>query len=219
MSDELQHGELAAALDKFRINLPSQQQAAINRYAKALWEWNQRLNLTRHTDYERFVARDVMDACMIAEQLAPGEEVLDVGSGGGVPGILVAIVRPDVQVSLCESVAKRAKALTEIVKTAQLQVPVYHERAERVLEDFRFDTLTVRAVGSLAKLLKWFAPHWDSFDRLLLVKGPKWIDERGEARHLGLMNELQLRRAVAYAAPDTGAESVILEIRRKSTVA
>ena len=216
MSDERPTAELATALAKFQIELSPAQMIVLGRYLEALWDWNQRINLTRHTDYDRFVARDVLDARMLAEHLAHGEEVLDVGSGGGVPGVVVAIMRPDLQVSLCESVGKKAKALSEIVAATRLPIPVYHERAELVLEDFRFDSLIVRAVGPISKLLKWFAAHWSAFDRLLLIKGPKWIEERGAARHLGLMHELQLRRVATYAAPDTGAESVILEIRRKS---
>ena len=55
-------------------------------YASSLWQWNERLNLTRHTDVEKFVSRDVADAVAICPHLATGERVLDVGTGGGVPG-------------------------------------------------------------------------------------------------------------------------------------
>ena len=207
--------DLATALAKFQIELSEEQRETLKRYVDALWDWNQRINLTRHTDYDRFVARDVVDARMLAEQLAHGEEVLDVGSGGGAPGIIVALLRPDLQLAMCESVGKKAQALAEITKAAGLPIPVYHDRAETILEDFRFDTLTLRAVGPMAKLLKWFEPHWSAFVRLLLIKGPKWVEERSAARHLGLMNELQLRRISSYNTPGNDVESVILEIRRK----
>ena len=57
-----------------------------------------KINLTRHTDYGKFVGRDVLDSMQLAEHLREGDEILDVGTGGGVPGIVLAIVRPDLQV-------------------------------------------------------------------------------------------------------------------------
>src|ERR671919_480947 len=86
---------LAAALARHDITLPAEQAALLDRYCRLLWEWNEKLNLTRHTDYEKFVSRDLADSLELAKHLKPGEEVLDVGSGGGVPGIVLAIVRPD----------------------------------------------------------------------------------------------------------------------------
>jgi 16S rRNA (guanine527-N7)-methyltransferase len=84
-----------------------------------------------------------------------------------------------------------------------------------VLPQQRFNTLVVRAVARLKKLLEWLKPHWDSFDRLLIVKGPSWVDERGEARHYGLMHGLALRKLTSYPLPGTDAESVLLQICRK----
>lgn len=170
------------------------------------------MNLTRHDTYEKFVARDVTDSLELAKLLQPDEEILDVGTGGGVPGIPLAILRPDLQVSLCESVAKKAKAVDDIVQQLQLPVPVYHDRAENLLEDLRFTSLVIRAVAPIPKILKWFDSHWASIDRLLLVKGPQWVNERAEARHLGLFAKLALRRRSSYMTPGTDAESVILEI-------
>jgi 16S rRNA (guanine527-N7)-methyltransferase len=215
MSDEMTSPDLPTALAKYEIDVSVAQQESLQRYTDALWDWNRRINLTRHTDYDRFVARDVIDARMLAEHLGPGEKVLDVGSGGGAPGIILAALRPDLQISLCESVGKKAAALKEIAQATKLAVAVHHGRAESLLEDFCFDTLTVRAVAPIPKLLRWFEPHWSAFTRLLLVKGPRWIEERGTARHEGLMRALALRKLTTYMSPDHGAESVVLEIRRK----
>lgn len=206
---------LAETLAKYELELATPAISQLERYCDVLWAWNRQLNLTRHTDYERFVTRDIYDSLQLAQQLAPGEEVLDVGSGGGVPGIPLAVLRPDLQLELSESVGKRARALADIVQQLNLPIPVHHGRAEDILDDLRFDSLTIRAVSPLNKILAWFQPKWASFERLLLIKGPKWIDERGEARHQGLMQNLQLRKLASYTAP-TGAQSVILEVRSKA---
>ncbi len=206
---------LSAAVANYQIELPTAQVALLARYCELLWDWNTKINLTRHTDYEKFVTRDLVDSLAFARFLEPNEEVLDVGTGGGVPGVVLAIVRDDLKVSLAESVGKKAKAVADIVEQLGLPTPVFNGRVEDVLTQRRFDTLVVRAVARLRKLLEWLRPHWDSFDRLLVLKGPAWIDERGEARHYGLMHDLSLRKLTSYPLPGTESESVLLQIRRK----
>lgn len=207
---------LVATLARRHIHLPDDQVAQLDAYCRLLWEWNQKLNLTRHTDYEKFVARDVTDALALAEHLETGEKVLDAGTGGGVPGVILAIVRPDVSVSLCDSVAKKARVVGEIVRALGLDTPVYHAPAQEVVEQQAFDTVVFRAVARLSKILTWMKPRWGTFGRLLLVKGPQWIEERSEARHRGLLRGLQLRKLAGYPLAGTESESVILQIRAEA---
>ena len=203
---------LAAAMAQHQIELPEAQMAQLDRYCQLLWQWNEKMNLTRHDTYDKFVGRDLIDSLAFAEFLGQGETVLDVGTGGGVPGIVLAVVRPDLKISLCESVGKKARAVAEMVGTLNLNVPVYSSRAEEILNDVPFNTLVIRAVARMEKLLRWFRPHWQHCDRLLILKGPGWVEERGEARHLGLMNKLALRKLKAYPLPGTDSESVLLQI-------
>jgi 16S rRNA (guanine527-N7)-methyltransferase len=205
-------GELQEALQRHSIALPDEQVVLLDRYCRTLWTWNEKLNLTRHTDYEKFVSRDVVDSLQASALVEPGESLLDVGSGGGVPGVIVAIVRPDVHVSLCESIGKKAEALRAIVQEVNLELPVFAARLEDVLADHRFDAAVARAVGPMEKILRWMDGRWDRVGRLLLVKGPKWSEERGAARHLGLLRNLELRKAAEYPMPGTSSQSVILKI-------
>ena len=203
---------LAQAAARHGVELSKKQLEKLDQYCKLLWDWNERINLTRHTTYDRFVSRDLVDTRVLSELIEPGERVLDVGTGGGVPGIPLAILRPDVRVSLSESVGKKARVVQDIVKRLGLHVPVHAERAEAVLAKREFETLVIRAVAPLAKLLTWFKPHWDRFGRLLVIKGPAWVEERGEARHLGLLRNLELRRVANYPIPGAEGESVALMI-------
>jgi len=203
---------LTIALGRHGIQLPADQIASLEKYAERLWDWNSRLNLTRHTTWEKFVTRDVIDSLELAKLLESGERVLDVGTGGGVPGVVIAIVRPDVKVTLCDSVAKKAKATEAIVREASVSAKVIHARAESLLEREQFDTLLIRAVAPIAKLLKWFKPYWPHIGRLLVTKGPSWVEERGEARHFGLFHGLELRKKTEYPFIGTQSVSVILEI-------
>ena len=208
--------DFSAALQSHGFEIEGPLAERLQQYAETMWKVNQTLNLTRHTTWDLFVGRDLRDCLQLAHLIAPEEEVLDLGSGNGVPGIPLAILRPDIEVSLAESVSKRAAALNEIVGDLSLPVSVYGARGEDLLDDFRFSSIVSRAVGSITKFCRWVEPHWPSVDRLLLIKGPKWIEERKEARHQGVMNDLDLRKVSEYSLGD-GEESqgVILQIMTK----
>ncbi len=207
---------LLDALEQNEITLSRTKVRRIHEYCRLLWEWNDKLNLTRHTDYAKFVGRDLVDSMRLAELLEKGEHVLDVGTGGGVPGVLLAILRPDLRVELCDSTGKKAVAVGDILTRMKLDIPVWNGKAQDLLKVHRFNTLVIRAVARMPKLLDWFAPHWQKFDRILMMKGPSWIEERGESRHFGKMSNLALRKLASYPIPGSEKESVILQISQKS---
>ena len=220
--DNFPSDTLPDALRRHGILLSATKVRRLDEYCRLLWDWNARLNLTRHTDYEKFVSRDLVDVLALAEFLRDGERILDVGTGGGVPGIPLAILRPDLRVELCDSTGKKTMAVSEILREMKLPLPVWHAKVEAFLpkreKGERFTTLVVRAVSRLVNLLRMVAPHWTQFDRLLLIKGPRWPEERGEARHHNLMNKLALRCLKTYptkAMDDKTVESAILQICRK----
>ena len=212
---------IAAECRRLGITVPETAFPGLAAYAARLWEWNERLNLTRHTDVERFVSRDVADAAAIAPHLARGERVLDVGTGGGVPGVLLAILRPDLQVELADSVAKKARVVGEIVREIGLAVPVHAGAAQALVAGRpsgakRFDTLVVRAVAPLGKLLGWFEPIIDAFGRMLVIKGPRWEEEKAAARLEGRGRKATIRRLASWPIRGSDNESVLLEIRARA---
>ncbi len=207
---------IAQACQHHRLDVPEEAVPQLAAYATALWQWNERLNLTRHTDVERFVARDVADAVAIAGHLTESERVLDVGTGGGVPGVLLAILRPDLDVELSDSVGKRAAAVEAIVKEAGLHLRVHARPAQQIVAETWFDSLVVRAVAPLVKLLGWFEPLSDRFGRMLVIKGPRWEAEKGEARHRGLLKRVRIRRIAAWPLHGTDSESVLLEVQDRN---
>ena len=217
---------VAAECERLGLAVSTEAVPRLAAYAASLWSWNERLNLTRHTDVEKFVSRDVADAVAIAPHLESGAHVLDVGTGGGVPGVLLAILRPDLRVELCDSVGKRARAVREIVAAIGLTIPVHEgaaqplvaaaaEAGERGGRPGRFDVLVVRAVAPLLKLLGWFEPLCDAYGRMLVVKGPRWEEEKGEARHHGFVKKVGVRRIAAWPIRGSDNESVLLEVKRR----
>jgi 16S rRNA (guanine527-N7)-methyltransferase len=211
---------IAAECERLGIVVNPESTQRLAAYAASLWSWNEKLNLTRHTDVEKFVSRDVADAAAIAPHLAKGERVLDVGTGGGVPGVLLAILRPDLHVELCDSVAKKARAVQAIVAETGLLLPVHEGAAQGIVSQAAvakrpFDTLVVRAVAPLVKLLGWFEPLCEQYGRMLVIKGPRWEEEKGEARHKGFAKKVTIRRIAAWPIRGSDNESVLLEIRRR----
>lgn len=209
---------LAEAVAACEFEISSKQLRQLDAYRALLWEWNEKLNLTRHTTIEKFVTRDLVDTIQLATLLPEGQRVLDVGSGGGVPGLPLSILRPDLDVRVCESVGKKANVLADMVVTLDLPVTVYAARVETIVdrqsEAPHFDTLVARAVAPLWKFMFWLRPHHQGWDQLILIKGPSWTGERGEARHRGLMKGYQLRRLLEYTTPRTEAVTTVLGVSR-----
>ena len=212
ISDSLPNDTLEEALKRHGIKLSKGKMSKLDTYCHLLWEKNQHLNLTRHTDYEKFVIRDLVDSLRLEKLLTQGEHVLDVGTGGGVPGIPLAILRPDLKIELCDSTGKKAIAVGEIVDALKLDLPVWHAKCEDLLKIHRFQTLVIRAVARIKKVMELFSPYWHAFDRMLLFKGPHWVEERGESRHFGQMGKAAIRKLDSYLIPGTEVESVILQI-------
>ena len=206
-------------LDRLELVIEPAIVATLDEYCKLLWTKNEQLNLTRHTTYEQFVGRDLVDSLELSKLLRQAESVLDVGSGGGVPGLVLAILRPDMQVTLTDSVKKKSKFLQETADALKVHVEVYDCRAESLLDDFRYDSTIGRAVGPLVKMIPWFRGQWISLGRLLLVKGPKWEEELAAARSAGIWPEREVDVKVAAEYPIPGEEwrSFILEIRSRKS--
>ena len=162
--------------------------------ASCCGEWNEKMNLTRHTTIEKFVTRDVVDSLQLAQLLEQGERVLDVGTGGGVPGVILAIARPDLKVSLCESTQKKARAVEEMVAELGLPVTVYACRAEDVLEMSTFDMLVARALAPMAKVLTWLKPYWDAVRPAVAGEGVLLGRRAGRGPAPHLLKHLELRR-------------------------
>lgn len=215
--------DIKAAIAKFGLTetVELSDDACLNKvrqYCVLLWVKNEQMNLTRHTTWDQFVSRDLMDTLQLSPLIPSGSLVLDVGSGGGVPGMLLAILRPDLKLTLTESVGKKAAALGEFASALELDVEIYNERAETVLEDFRFDVTIARAVGPLIKICRWFEDHWPSVGRLLAIKGPKWPEELEEATEANLTRGIEVAKLKEYSTPNTEWNSVILEVSAKQEV-
>ena len=122
--------------------------------------------------------RHIYNCAVIGEAIPEGARVIDIGSGAGLPGIPLAIARPDLQVTLLEPLLKRSNYLAEITEKLGLDnVTVIRDRAENLGKETQFDVVTSRAVAPLAKLARWSLPLCKPGGMMLAMKGASASEE------------------------------------------
>jgi 16S rRNA (guanine527-N7)-methyltransferase len=128
----------------------------------------------------RLWERHLLNSAVLEELVPPGMRVLDVGSGAGLPGIPLALARPDLSVVLVEPMARRVAWLHEVIAELDLPIEVQRGRVEEAgvrAKLGRWDVVTARAVAPLARLAEWCLPLVLPGGRLLAVKGASASDE------------------------------------------
>jgi len=130
----------------------------------------------------RIWTRHVLNCALIAPEIPAGAYVADVGSGAGLPGLVLAMIRPDCRFALIEPLERRTRWLNDQVATLALaNVSVFNGRAEDYPEQGTFDVVTARAVKSLKGLIPWVEPLADNGGRLVLMKGQRVDEEMVDA--------------------------------------
>ena len=133
----------------------------------------------------RLWSRHLLNCAAVAPLIPPGDQVADVGSGAGLPGLVLAVVRPDLQITLVEPMARRVAFLQECVDELGLpQVTVTRARAEELAGILLVGTVTARAVAPLLRLAPATLPLLVPRGQLLALKGRSAADELAQARPL-----------------------------------
>lgn len=170
-------------------------------------------NLLSPRGLEELEARHLPEALAFAASLPADRRLLDIGSGGGLPGIVVAAARPDLRVELLEATGKKARFLEEAVADLGLAVRVHHGRAEDLGAGALrggFGLVTARAVAPLERLVPLAAPFLEVGGQLHAIKGARWEEELEAAAQAIATSGLRLVGA-PRAADSTGPIVVVLE--------
>lgn len=157
------------------------------RYADVLASAGVERGLLGPHEVDRLWDRHLLNSAVIAELLDPGDRVVDIGSGAGLPGLPLAIARPDLQIVLLEPLLRRATFLREVVAQLGLDVEVVRGRAEESWVRDQIgerDVVVSRAVAALDKLTKWSMPLLRADGRMLAIKGERAADEAHQHRRV-----------------------------------
>ena len=183
------------------------------RFARMLAEQGELRGLVGPRELPRLWTRHLANSAAVVDFLPRRGAVADVGSGAGFPGVVIALLRPDLGVTLIEPMERRIDWLTDVVAELDLANAVVRRARAQEVRD-RFDAVTARAVAGLPRLVRITAPLLRPGGRLLALKGARAQDEVDEARRV--IKGAGLEPAIIHDVVTPGGESTrVVEIRRR----
>lgn len=171
--------ELPQILKKSQFNLTEKMIKQFEIYAKLLIEWNKKMNLTAILEPREIVVKHFFDSLLTlkAYEIPQNASVIDVGTGAGFPGVPLKIVRPDITLTLLDSLNKRLSFLACLKSSLNFDANLVHSRAEDASKDIKyrekFDVVVSRAVAPLNVLLEYCTPFSKLNGVFLALKGSK----------------------------------------------
>ena len=209
--------QLKEGLAAFPVAVDESQQQQLLDYVQLLHQWNQVYNLTAVRTPSQMISRHLLDSLALLPYVC-GIQVLDVGSGPGLPGIPLAVCRPSAHMTLLDSNGKKTRFLLQTVHELKLvNVQVVKQRVEAFFPVPRFDTVIARAFGSLKTLVTEAAHLVAPKGRLLAMKGSvpsDELDELGSAPEAVQVLRLQIPQVDAERHLVIISEAAIQEINR-----
>jgi len=163
---------LAEGARALQLDLNDQQLERLMDYLALLAKWNAVYNLTALRDPAQMVSHHLLDSLAVVPAFTNAQNVLDVGAGGGLPGIVLAIARPDMRVSMVDTVHKKTAFLTQVKAELGLaNVTVYTSRVEQLQVPQQFDVITSRAFAELNDFVTWSGHLLKEGGRFIALKG------------------------------------------------
>ena len=172
---------LAEGIAEMALAVTPAQQEQLLDYLGLMFKWNSVYNLTSLRDPMQMVTHHLLDSLAAVPAFEQARNVLDVGSGGGLPGIVLAIVRPELKVSMIDTVHKKTAFLTQVKAQLSLgNVSVYTMRVEQLQkeEGDKFDVITSRAFADLSDFVNWSSHLLAAGGRYIALKGVAPKDEQ-----------------------------------------
>ena len=207
--------------DILKAALPQADEQALDRfelYQRLLLEWNEKMNLTAITDPVEVAQKHFADSLAALPYLQPGTKVIDVGTGAGFPGVPLLILRPELQLTLADSLQKRLTFLETLLRELGLRAQLVHGRAEDLgqnrLYREQFDAALSRAVAGLPVLLELTTPFVKVGGAAIAYKGDA-AEELEKAKSAAFLLHVQLRQV--ELASDLGKRCLIFADKKAPT--
>jgi len=212
-SELLTHGAM-----ELGIELSEKQVELFIEYLANLQDWNKKINLTSIKEDEGIIVNHFLDSISVAPIIEDNRSLLDIGSGGGFPGIPIKIVRPELRVTLMDSVNKKVSFLKDTVRKLGLKdINAIWGRAEDSENDIprkHFDYVVNRAVGTITDTLKLSLPYVSADGVIILMRGKKgaleWAQESIE-----LKENYKLVDYKEFTLPGNDSERIIIILKPK----
>ena len=210
---------LAEELD---ISLTDKQAEQFYKYMILLLEWNEKINLTTITKQDDIILKHFIDSLTILKYIKEKQKIIDVGTGAGFPGIPIAIMMPNVQITLLDSLNKRILFLQDVIQKLDLKnVRTIHGRAEEFARNMKeresFDIAISRAVANLSTLSEYLIPFVKMEGTCICMKGPDIDEELNDAKYA--INQLggEVEKVQNLSLPNSDMVRNIIMIKKKKT--
>ena len=215
--------ELTAKAKELGVKITPAQAQSFQTYMELLLEWNEKINLTAITDPAEIVEKHFLDSLTLLSSctIKQGAKLIDVGTGAGFPGIPLKIMRPDLQLTLLDSLNKRLNFLGEVCDALGLESTRVHKRAEEAGLDQKmresYDIAVARAVAPLNVLCEYCLPLVKMKGYFIAMKGPGAREELNGAEHaLELLGGTDVE-LLPLVLPEAGERNLIVVQKKKFT--
>jgi len=201
---------LTNGLNDLTLVVSEKQHEQLLDYLALLNKWNKVYNLTSVRDPMQMMTLHLLDSLAAVPAFAGAQNVLDVGAGGGLPGIVLAIARPDMQVSMIDTVHKKTAFLTQVKAELGLSnATIYTKKVQELEAKQPFDVITSRAFADLSDFVNWSGHLLAEGGRFIALKGTAPADERERLPAPWTVSDLQ-----PLQVPGLDAERHLVFIRK-----
>lgn len=204
----------------YKITLTENQYGQFQKYFELLAEWNEKMNLTAITDESGVALKHFADSLSLLNfvDIVQNSTLADVGTGAGFPGVVLKIARPDIKLTLIDSLNKRLVFLGEVCAQLGIDAELIHSRAEDGARDEKlrenFDFAVSRAVARMNVLSEYCLPYVKVGGAFCAMKGAQANEEFKES--LNAINTLggKLEKKYFFELPENGGERAIAVVRK-----
>lgn len=173
--------------NKNNIKVSDREIENLYKYMIGIIEWNDKVNVTAITEEKLFIVKHFIDSLLINHYLQGKEKIIDIGTGGGFPGIPLKILNKDKKFVLIDSVNKKLNVIRDLSEKIELEnLEIIHSRAEDLAskKEYResFDVATTRAVSNLSTILEYMLPFVKMGGIAVCMKGPNYKEELEDAQ-------------------------------------
>ncbi len=207
--------DLKAKCSEFGLDLTHDAANGFLTYGELLRKWNEKMNLTAITEENEVMLKHFYDSLLIFKMydIPKGAKVIDIGTGAGFPGLAMKIARPDLKVTLLDSLNKRLTFLKAVSESVGCEVELVHARAEEGSKtELResFDIATARAVAALPTLTELCLPYVKKGGAFISLKGPSGAQEADDAAHAMELLGGKLSSVESYELPNGDGRAAVI---------
>ena len=203
---------------KIGVELNDAQIDMFYNYMNLLLEWNEKINLTAITEENDILLKHFIDSITAIKYVEDDEKVVDVGTGAGFPGIPIAILKPNAEIILLDSLNKRINFLNNVINKLNIKnVKTIHSRVEDFAKENRekFDVSISRAVANQATLSEYLLPLVKIGGKAICMKGPDAENEIKEAEYAINILGGKIEKVDNFKLPESDLERNIIIIRKE----